>query len=343
MKTWTTYLWIISPLCTIAVATLLVALFIRVKRGLDQRLQTLGATAAKLEETLGACNGKLLSIDAAHQRMEKHLKNFSERVPEALTATVKRFDTILGEIQELKSKAPAITPPDAVAVERDVLSDSWRTFRANKELADVFDSAASDERWKEISHPLLHVLPRLVPDDLKPTFEAVLAPARDYNSLLGKIAMVPRILNGEVLRMENDAQELRRTRELAQLLLLAQSSGAIGDRLNFRLKSWVVDNFLSFADLYLQRCQQAKVEKRREPALEEGITIVRQILRVAAVEPIDLELGETAFDSARHIGRSTASDARFSDGVIVGVVRNGFIDAGREVIRQPEVVVNRMR
>jgi molecular chaperone GrpE (heat shock protein) len=42
------------------------------------------------------------------------------------------------------------------------------------------------------------------------------------------------------------------------------------------------------------------------------------------------------------MGRSTANNPNFADGIIVGVVRNGFIRGGREVIRQPEVIVNRL-
>ena len=70
---------------------------------------------------------------------------------------------------------------------------------------------------------------------------------------------------------------------------------------------------------------------------------MREVLRVASVEPIDVTPGETLFDSARHVGRSTSNDPRFADGVITGVVRNGFIEGGRQVIRQPEVIVNRTR
>jgi len=99
---------------------------------------------------------------------------------------------------------------------------------------------------------------------------------------------------------------------------------------------------LTVHDLYLQRCQQAQIEKR-DGATSEGLTLVRNMLRIAAVEPIEVTPGETLFDSTRHVGRSTSNDPRFADGVITGVVRNGFIEGGQLVIRQPEVIVNRMR
>src|SRR5262249_34473725 len=101
--------------------------------------------------------------------------------------------------------------------------------------------------------------------------------------------------------------------------------------------------FLQFADLYLQRCQQARLEKRDGSELRDGLLLVRQVLHAADVEPIEVTPGETLFDSARHVGRSTTNDPRFADGVITGVIRNGFIEEGQQVIRQPEVIVNRMR
>jgi hypothetical protein len=43
------------------------------------------------------------------------------------------------------------------------------------------------------------------------------------------------------------------------------------------------------------------------------------------------------------MGRSTTSDPRLPDGSIASVVRNGFLRANQPAIRQPEVIVNRLR
>lgn len=228
---------------------------------------------------------------------------------------------------------PPPSPGDPIALEHQILSESWKQVRKNNELSAALDEALQDRAWTQ----LLDQLGNIVPGDLKPTFDAVIVPCREHRSLLQRIDLIPRILDGEIGRLTTDAEEIRRTRELASLL-----NSELAKVLDFRVKSWVTDSFLPFADLYLQRCQQAQIEKR-DGAMSEGLTLVRNMLRIAAVEPIDVTPGETLFDSTRHVGRSTSNDPRFADGVITGVVRNGFIEGGQLVIRQPEVIVNRMR
>jgi molecular chaperone GrpE (heat shock protein) len=201
-----------------------------------------------------------------------------------------------------------------------------------------------DKRWGEIRNPLLIELPKVVPEDLKPTFDTVLAPARDFYNLMTKLFLVPKLVKDELPRLSSDAEELMRLRELINLLTMAQNSNLVADRLNFRLEPWIVDHFLGFADLFLQRYQQAQMEKRQsqQDQLEPGLQIVRQVLKIADLEPVDVTPGVTHFDSNRHVGRSTACDMNLANGVIVGVIRNGFVRGGQKVIRQPEVIVNRV-
>jgi molecular chaperone GrpE (heat shock protein) len=260
-----------------------------------------------------------------------------------LTPLTDRIDDLRDDVAELARliehtlATPPPEPPrpagDPIALEHQILSESWKQLRKNNELSAALDEALQDRAWTQ----LLDQLGNVVPGDLKPTFDAVIVPCREHRSLLQRIDLIPRILDGEIGRLTTDAEEIRRTRELASLL-----NSELDRVLDFRVKSWVTDSFLPFADLYLQRCQQAQIEKR-DGAMSEGLTLVRNMLRIAAVEPIDVTPGETLFDSTRHVGRSTSNDPRFADGVITGVVRNGFIEGGQLVIRQPEVIVNRMR
>jgi len=222
---------------------------------------------------------------------------------------------------------------DPIALEREILAQSWKKFHADRELSAALEDALEDRAWTELIDQLTNV----VPADLKPTFDVVIAPCRDHRTLLQQMDLIPRVLNGTLQRQGSEAAEVWRTRELASLLTNESTS-----RLGFRFKSWVTDTFLPFADLYLQRCQQSQLETG-DPKLDAGASLVGQILSIAAVEPIDVTPGETQFDSTRHIGRSTSNDPRFADGVITGVIRNGFIEGGQEVIRQPEVIVNRLR
>jgi hypothetical protein len=242
-------------------------------------------------------------------------------------------------LQRVVERAIATPPPpppppaDAVALEHQILAESWKKFRADQELSAAFDDAMTDRAWTQLIDELTNV----VPADLQPTFDAVIGPCREHRTLVQQIGLIPRVLSGTFPRLATDAEEVWRTRELASLLTAENTQ-----RLDFRFRSWVTDAFLPFADLYLQRYQQARFE-HGDGALEAGADLVRKVLRAAAVEAIDVTPGETLFDSARHVGRSTTNDPRFPDGVITGVVRNGFIEGGQQVIRQPEVIVNRMR
>ncbi|HYC60687.1 MAG TPA: hypothetical protein VEK79_14070 [Thermoanaerobaculia bacterium] len=242
------------------------------------------------------------------------------------------FEKVARSVEELTSRPPQ-PAIDRVTLERQVLVESWKQFRANPDLSAAFDEAMEDRAWGE----LLDALKNVVPADLKPTFDSVIVPCREHRTLVQKMDLISRVVGGKIPRLETDAEEVFRTRELATLLTSDAAS-----RLQFRFKSWVTDSFLPFADLYLQRYQQAQLEKRAEE-LQAGVGLVRQVLQIAAVEPIEVTPGETPFDSMRHIGRSTSNDPRFPDGVITGVVRNGFIEGGLLVLRQPEVIVNRMR
>jgi molecular chaperone GrpE (heat shock protein) len=249
------------------------------------------------------------------------------------------IDQVRGEVAALARlveqlpATPPSSPGDPVVLEHQILSESWKQVRKNNEMSAALDEALQDRAWTQV----LDQLGNVVPSDLKPTFDAVIVPCREQRSLLQRIELIPRILNGSIVRLTTDAEEIRRTRDLASLL-----NSELARVLDFRVRTWVTDSFLSFADLYLQRCQQAQIE-RRDGEMKEGLSLVCSLLRVASLEPIEVTPGETLFDSSRHVGRSTSNDPRFADGVITGVVRNGFIEGGQLVIRQPEVIVNRMR
>ena len=72
---------------------------------------------------------------------------------------------------------------------------------------------------------MLDQLGNIVPGDLKPTFDAVIVPCREHRSLLQRIDLIPRILNGSIAPLPTDAEEIRRTRELASLLNSDLSEG----------------------------------------------------------------------------------------------------------------------
>ena len=69
--------------------------------------------------------------------------------------------------------------------------------------------------------------------------------------------------------------------------------------------------------------------------------IVRRVLAVAGMKPVELTPGQTPFDSGLHDELSAANFPNLPDGVVVWVSRNGFLRGG-EVLRRSEVMVNRL-
>lgn len=272
----------------------------------------------------------------------------AEKVDSARSATLAQLSSFSNELGHIRQELARLTTAverndapmpsaagDSVRLEHQVLAEHWKQFRDKKELSAACDSASQENPWEN----LLTELSALVPADLRPSFDAVLTPYWEHRHLLKKIGIIPHVVKGE-MPLSSDVAELKRARDLTQLLIAVQGPDG-NSRLHFRFQSWVTATFLPFADLYLQSYQKAHLE-RHDAELQKGVSLVRQILRIASVEPVDVTLGETRFDSTRHIGRFTSSDPRFSDGVITGVVRNGFVE-GHQVIRQPEVIVNRVR
>jgi hypothetical protein len=339
-------LLIASTFFSIAAATLIAIAMFRSRR----RKPEAAETAKKLNDAVTNLAGSLNLVD---QKLQLASATVVEKLQAATILTTDHLvpltaglDALRGElarvaviVEEIVTR-PAGAPPataGCVALEHHILSKQWNQFCANKELSAALDSASQQNGWEQ----LIDELTALVPEDLKPTFDSVMAPWREHRNLVAKLVLVPLLIGGQIPPRKIDAEEAWRAREFAAVLTTAQSSE--GSRLlNFRMKTWVTETFLPFADLYLQCYQQAQLEKSGA-ALLRGVSLVRQLLLLAAVEPIDVTPGETSFDSTRHIGRSTSNDPRFSDGVITGVVRNGFLEGGQQVIRQPEVIVNRTR
>jgi len=345
-----TLLWIaaITGIVTISlVASLVIATFVfKPNAELVKRLEAVSNGINDLRNAVRASADK---ADRDHQTFAADLKHFAENLdaqflkPAHLAPLSASIVDLRREVSVIGS-APAadqVVMPSrsSVVLEREVLAESWKNFCNNKELFAAYENAKQSDGWQQVD-ALFDGLARYVPDDLKPTLEAVLAPARDYGNLVRRLQLVPRLVSDELPDAGSEAKELLRTRDLAQALAAAHNGGV--ERLRFRLRAWVTDSFLGFADLFLQHYQQARMENR-DAGMEPGVEIVRRVLRVAALEPIDVKLGETPFDSARHVGRSMSSDTRFPDGVITAVVRNGFVEGGQHVIRQPEVIVNRLR
>jgi hypothetical protein len=290
-----------------------------------------------LEHELGLFEERIEERLAAHQVAPNPTGNIRS-IAEIKQNINKLFESV-GELLAKDAKPSDAPSSSSLPLEIDILRETWKMFQDNRDLVTVLERGKTI-KWEEIRKPLLSQLPAVVSEKLRPTFDTVVAPARDFHNLTTKIGLIQRLLSGNLPPLSTEHQNLMRTREFINLLTMIQNSNLVADRLSFRLERWVEDQFLDFADLYLQEYQVARL-KGDGAHLEPGLQIVRRVLKVADLEPADLALGVTVFDSARHIGRSTTSDPNFANGLILGVVRNGFLRGG-QVLRQPEVIVNRV-
>lgn len=299
----------------------------------------LGAKVSALETDVQALDRRLGAI-------EQHPP--APTNPGIAAATLQRrieaVELSLYRLQEPRPVRPNGPAADASAdldLELAVLRATWE--RTLKELP--FLDSLGDDAGKSLREELLRELPRAIEADeeLRSACASVLAPVRELENLIRKVAVAQKLVAGTLPPLEQPERQLQRIRESATLLTMLHSSASFAERLNFRLEQWAGERFLTFADLFLQKRQQALLQGGLpSPALEEGCRIVLNVLAAADLVPIEIELGRTLFDSSQHVGRSTASQPGLRDGVIASVVRNGFRQRGGRVVRLPEVVVNRL-
>lgn len=301
---------------------------------------------ADLDERISALETRLEQLD---RRIEGPSRPFpaphnAGLAAAALQRRIENVERHLHELAELRAPRPNDLAADAspdLELELAVLRASWE--RTVKELPLL--AALGEDAGKALREELLRDLPRAieVDEELRSACASVLAPVRELENLIRKVSVAQRLVEGTLPPLDQPARQLQRIREGATLLTMLHSSSSFADRLNFRLEQWAGERFLTFADLFLQKRQQALLQGGLPQAgLEEGYRIVLRVLAGADLEPVEIVLGRTLFDSSQHVGRSTACQSGLRDGAIVGVVRNGFRQRGGRVVRQPEVVVNRL-
>jgi hypothetical protein len=170
--------------------------------------------------------------------------------------------------------------------------------------------------------------------------DEVLFPLREYAHQMTRLASIPKLLKVGV--RGSVEKELLGIRERAQLLANIQNSGAAERLLQFSPRAWVRGSFLDFADELLQAWQR-EVAAGREGELKDAHRLTVEALKAAGLELVPIELNRTQFDPSVHRGRATEFNGALPDGVIVGILKNGFRETGTgRVLIQPEVTVNRV-
>lgn len=311
-------------------------------------LKSIGLRLTKLESSQGQTDVLKAELGKRWAGLEGEIAERTHFVEERIHEQYREVGSLMQRVKFLADQVQGLsvmkgTPVEAPSIlpwERDVLIEAWKRFRDSKEHLAALESALTDGEWRAIRDSLLFGLPQVIPEDLRAAFDAMLAPVRGFHTLVTKLSLIPRLVNGDLPTLESEAQEALRIRELMALLIMTQNSGTLADQLNFSLRGWLENDFVGFADRFLQRLQQARLEGE-SGLFEKGYELILQALRHADLAPIDLFLGMTVFDSRLHTEVSPARFPNLPDGVVVAVVRNGFMRGNGEVVSQAEVIVNR--
>jgi molecular chaperone GrpE (heat shock protein) len=315
---------------------------------------------------------KLQQLRLYAKSIESRLKNSlsgdatSARGPgnsSQLVRLQKQVEDLWGKMEQLRKgmRSPAtgsdLNPPEIyldeerlskalLPIELDVLRQNWeRNFASSDEIGRLFRDVIENGSWAAQRDFLLIDLPRCVSkyEQVKASCETALAPVRQFDNLASRISPIRRLVKGDLPPLDSSTKELVRVRDYSNFLSALQNSDRSTGRLNFNLRAWIADRFREFADHFLRFYQEARMQGRLGEDLKIAYRIICDVLEWADLKPIDIELGNTVFNSRVHVGRGTQNVPQYGEGVIVGVVRSGFRNSKTdEIIKQPEVVVNRI-
>ena len=240
---------------------------------------------------------------------------------------------------------PAPDSYDPLEIEQRLLKMSWSSFSLRHgEVMELAKAYASEGGGKVRVQALLIDLQQAMEADphLRRLARRVLHPVREYNRRLKLIGLAAKRAEGDFGSAKPDTQKLMLLRESQQLLSTFETTDSESMLLDFDLERWSGDEFTEVANAFLSWYQRAKSEGRSD-SLERAYRIVVDTLRLGDLEPIEIALGETFFDSKLHEGRSREYDDRYPKGTILSVIKNGFKRASTgEIVRHAEVIVNQM-
>lgn len=116
----------------------------------------------------------------------------------------------------------------------------------------------------------------------------------------------------------------------------------VGRLRDFALDRWVRGEFLVFADRFFREYEEASAGSGSlgAPVLAQVHGHIVKALKRAGLEPIRVEWGRTAFEAKYHMVRSRDRELSRPDGVVLRVLKTGFVDQHGQVT-PAEVVVNK--
>ncbi len=267
---------------------------------------------------------------------QRDLKSGFER----LRLAIKGLQATTQELQKVPSPLAA-----QFETEQALLKKDWKRFlNTEKEIGRLAQSVKAEGDHKVIFDELLRELPKAVESDpqLSQFFGSKLAPIHFINRQLKLILLAGARAEQEMPEENALMSKLLGLRDSAHLLATFRNTDKAGEELlRFKPTEWCNKKLPELADQFLCFYQEAQAKGQSAP-LDKALKVVIRALRIGELEPIDIVLGETDFNSEIHVGVSRDNQPKYPEGTIVGVVKNGFKNIrDARVVTQPEVIVNR--
>lgn len=300
------------------------------------------------------------SLSQAQQPNQEHLVTVEQLKPFR-----QELNQLIAQVENLRAKAATPSPPSQrqpassvgppppleliVDIEWGVLERRWNHFKENRK--DIHQRIWG---WDNSEEQRLAVdLLRRLPEELEaqPELQHGLRSAsrslyEDYTRLtiLSGFSRLNDTLpssggSDELREIKKYQNHLSQIRNIQDLLALIETTDVGREMEKFTFKRWVREEFLGFADSFFKIWAVPENASRLRNARAIGL----KTLHYAGVEPIEIELGRTQFDSKIQVARSDSCEPDKPDGAIVGIVRSGFRDLEKDrILQRPEVVVNRV-
>jgi hypothetical protein len=279
------------------------------------------------------------------QRIKDELVKIHETVVKSTGTTnlcLSELRTVLLEQKETRDLNISAEPARTLAQgsrEHDILREAWES-ESRRLAVSNFQPIAAPKTWKDRFTELQEMLPRHLQSapQLRGSLDHLLEALRQIDKVRAKISSIEIALSPAGSERNWSDFHLRDFGTYLSMLADTEEGRQLQ---RFRLEEWVREKFRGFADSFYQELSRRQLAGD-DDGLKEAEQSVAKILSWGQLQVIPIRPGLDTFDSSKHLSRSSMSDPKFGNGVIVSVVRTGFKDLKTDKpLQAPEVIVNR--
>lgn len=318
---------------------------------LSKQAANLEARSAKAETRIESLEkGKELSGTLARQAVvfEEFQASFKRQVSlveaqnKNVEALVGAFKSASPHIETVRDKQHRPKEPDsldaAIKAESDLLAFAWQKWEGREAFKRAIEEADRSKPVVQVRGELIRNLgPALVGlPNLQGLLQAVLAPLQEFETTRSQFRTTEWLIGGGG---ESDLAHLLNLRKSLYFLHSMTSEGRERVLSGSNFERWLAASFVSFADEFWLSLQREAPTRRQ--SLQGAQSIILQALKTGGIVPIEIAPRRTRFDASEHEAISQEVHGDVGDGLVVGVVKNGFrFQDGR--IQRAKVIVNRV-